>query len=120
MIEQLLIDQIRRRGVEAVAEDFLLKGKDSFEYKIKHGIPMTKMEERKIRYRQKVGIALYTALLGPCDGKRTPELAVENLMKLIRKHPYWRNFIEFLLSIYWLFSKFCSIAYFLHLRSPAQ
>jgi len=94
MIEQLLIDQIRRRGVEAVAEDFLLKGKDSFEYKIKHGIPMTKMEERKIRYRQKVGIALYTALLGPCDGKRTPELAVENLMKLIRKHPYWRNFIQ--------------------------
>ena len=94
MIERdLLITEIRKHGLQKVAEGYIRQGKEGWEYKIRHRIPMTKAEERRLLYRQKIGIKIYNALLGPCEGERTPELAVENLMQLLKKRPYLRNFV---------------------------
>lgn len=93
-LREQLLDRIGKLGLEKFALIFITHGKNSYTYKKKHGIAMTKQEEKVLMYQYRVGNMVRNALWMPCEGKRTNEMAIDHLMRLIYKKPYLRNFVK--------------------------
>lgn len=89
-----LIDAVNRDGLQGFAERLLCP---EFDNNLRNGVTMSKQQKRALLYRQKTGNSMYSHLLGTVDGVRTTELAVENLLRYLRKHPHLKERVKELL-----------------------
>lgn len=92
-LREQLIRIADKIGLEKLGVLFITFGKSGYPYKMKHGIPMTKQEQKTLMYQYKIGNQIRNALWLPCEGKRTNEMAVDHLMRLLYKKPYLRNYV---------------------------
>jgi len=86
-----LINSINTHGLQYTAEKLLDERYDHYR---RAGLQMEDKKKKLLMHRQKLGFQMYSALLSPCEGERTPELAVENLMRFIRKRKYLKDSIK--------------------------